>query len=268
MQLFYREYGEQGPTLVILHGLYGASDNWVSIARQLSSDYRIFLVDQRNHGQSPHHDTHDYECMTQDLLEFLDNQKIDKAHLVGHSMGGKTAMRFALEHPERIHKLVVLDIAPKSYATFSNYAQITNNHEHIINSLLELQPENAETRQAIDQALALKLPNDELRHFLLKNIERTKDGHYRWRLNLPVIKKTLPIIMDGFSHLNPDEHKTNIPAIFIRGEKSDYVMDEDSLIIRKLFKDAEVVSIPNAGHWLHAQQPALLIKTLAYFLLD
>ncbi|MCG8582385.1 MAG: alpha/beta fold hydrolase [Bacteroidales bacterium] len=268
MKLFYREYGQSGPQLVILHGLYGASDNWVSIARQLEGDYHVYLLDQRNHGQSPHSNIHDYESMAGDLLEFLDDKKINKAHVIGHSMGGKTAMRFALAHPERVNKLVILDIAPKSYASFSNYAQITNNHELIINSLSATQLHGIKSRKAIDEQLSTNLPDASLRHFLLKNIERTKEGGYKWRLNLPVIKQTLELIMDGFSMLNPEEHHVKIPSIFIRGEQSGYVMDEDTLIMRKYFKDAELVSIPKAGHWLHAEQPELLIKTLAYFLLD
>ncbi len=268
MKLFHREYGSKGPVMVILHGLYGASDNWVSIARQLEADYRIFILDQRNHGQSPHSDIHDYENMAGDLLEFFNDKNIDKAHLIGHSMGGKTVMRFALQNPERINKLVVLDIAPKSYASFSNYAQITNNHQLIIDSMLNVDFQNISSRQDIDQQLSAHLPDTKLSQFLLKNIERKKDGSYQWRLNLPIIKSSLEQIMDGFSELDPETHQAKIPSIFIRGEKSGYVMDEDTLIMRKFFKDAEMVSIPNAGHWLHAEQPELLIKTLAYFLLD
>ena len=183
-------------------------------------------------------------------------------------MGGKTAMRFALAHPELIDKLVVLDIAPKSYASFSNYAQITNDHSHIISSLLEVDCSQANSRADIDEQLAKNLPAAKLRQFLLKNIERTKDGDYEWRINLPVIKASLENLMDGFSNMNPEDHHVKIRSIFIRGDKSGYIMDEDTLIIRKFFKDAEVVSIPNAGHWLHAEQPQLLVKTLAYFLLD
>lgn len=268
MKLFFREYGGDGPALLILHGLYGASDNWVSIARRLEKDYRIFLVDQRNHGHSPHHPAHDYEHMANDLLEFYRDRRIEKAHLIGHSMGGKTVMRFALQNPELINKLVVLDIAPKSYASFSNYAQITANHASIIDSMLNVRLDGIKSRQDIDRQLADKLPDKQLRQFLLKNIDRTKEGNYMWRLNLSVIKNNLDLIMDGFSDLSAENIRANIPSIFIRGEKSGYVMDEDTLIMRKFFKDAEMVTLPDAGHWLHAEQPELLIKTLAYFLLD
>nr|WP_321407695.1 alpha/beta fold hydrolase [uncultured Carboxylicivirga sp.] len=268
MKLFFREYGSKGPKLIILHGLYGASDNWVSIARQLQTDYHVYLIDQRNHGQSPHASEMNYEVMAEDLLEFFQDQKIEKAYLAGHSMGGKTVMRFALAHSELIDKLVVLDIAPKSYASFSNYAEVTNNHSLIIESLLSLDYKNAQSRTDIDKQLAQKLPSKTLRQFLLKNIDRTKEGNYEWRLNLPVLKENLENIMDGFSSLDPESHQINIPTIVIRGEKSGYVMDEDTLIIHKYFKKAEIVTIPDAGHWLHAEQPELLVKTLAYFLLD
>jgi len=268
MQLFFREYGNKGPVLIILHGLYGSSDNWVSVARQLENDYHIYLIDQRNHGQSPHHESHDFEHMANDLLEFYDSQQIDRAHLIGHSMGGKTAMRFALQNPNRIHKLVVLDIAPKSYTRFSNYGQITNNHARIIESMLNVNLVNCKTRQDIDRQLATQLPDIQLRQFLLKNINRTKDDHYHWRINLPVIKEKLELIMDGFSHLKTNEHQINTPSIFIRGENSGYVMDDDTLVIRQFFHASELVTIPNAGHWLHAEQPELLIKTLKYFLQD
>ncbi|MBS2097131.1 alpha/beta fold hydrolase [Carboxylicivirga linearis] len=268
MKLFFREYGSDGPKLIILHGLYGASDNWVSIARQLQNDYHVYLIDQRNHGQSPHDSEMNYTVMADDLHEFFLDNKIEKAHLAGHSMGGKTVMRFALTYPELIDKLVVLDIAPKSYASYSNYAQITNNHSLIIKSLLKLEYKEAKSRTDIDKQLAQYLPSKTLRQFLLKNIDRTKAGDYQWRLNLPVLKENLENIMDGFSDLDPEAHHVALPSIFITGEKSGYVMDEDTLIIRKYFKDAEIVTIPNADHWLHAEQPELLVKTLAYFLLD
>ncbi len=268
MKLFHREFGSNGPTLIILHGLYGASDNWVSIARQLQDDYHVYILDQRNHGQSPHSDEQNYELMANDLQEFYNEKNITKAHLIGHSMGGKTAMRFALANPELIDKLVILDIAPKSYASFSNYAQITNDHASIIQAMLDVDCKMAGSRSDIDKQLSNKLPDQKLRQFLLKNIERTKSGEYQWRLNLQIIQDSLEGLMDGFSKLNPEDSRVKIPSIFIRGEKSGYIMDEDTLIIRKFFKDAEVVSIPEAGHWLHAEQPELLVKTLAYFLLD
>lgn len=266
MKLFFREYGSKGPSLVIIHGLYGASDNWVSIARQLENNYHVYLIDQRNHGQSPHDASHTYADMAADLLEFFTTHSIEKAHVVGHSMGGKTAMCFALKHPQLIDKLVVLDIAPKSYASFSNYAQITNNHLLIIQSMLAVDFEHVKSRHDVDAQMSQLLPEKQLRQFLLKNVERQKDGSYTWRLNLPALQVNLEKIMDGLTE--QDHQPANIPTVFIRGDESGYVMDEDMLLARKFFPGSELVTIPKAGHWLHAQQPELLIKTLNYFLLD
>jgi pimeloyl-ACP methyl ester carboxylesterase len=134
--------------------------------------------------------------------------------------------------------------------------------------MLNVDCDIAKSRLDIDKQLAKQLPDQKLRQFLLKNIERTKSGNYQWRLNLTVLKDSLEGLMDGFSNLIPEDSKVKIPSIFIRGERSAYIMDEDTLIIRKFFKNAEIVSIPDAGHWLHAEQPDLLVKTLAYFLLD
>ncbi len=266
MQLFSREYGSKGPTLVIIHGLYGASDNWVSVVRQLEQDYHVYLIDQRNHGQSPHDTAHTYVDMAADLLAFFTTHNIEKAHVVGHSMGGKTAMYFALTQPQLIDKLVILDIAPKSYASFSNYAQITNNHLLIIESMMKVDFSSVKSRQEVDTQLKQQLPDKPLRQFLLKNVERKKDGTYNWRLNLKAIHANLDKIMDGLSE--QDHLPVQLPTVFIRGEQSGYVMDEDMLLARKFFPGAELVTIPKAGHWLHAEQPELLIKTLAYFLLD
>lgn len=268
MELFYREFNNKGSCLVIIHGLYGASDNWVSIARKLEKHYHIFLIDQRNHGRSPHRPQHDYESMANDLLSFFDLNQIRKAHIIGHSMGGKAAMHFALKNPQRVYKLAVLDIAPKPYKPSKNLSQLTNNHAVIIDSMLNADLQKAKSRQDVEHSLEQKLPDKKLRQFLLKNVDRDKEGKYRWKVNLQALKKNLNLIMDGFSELNPKENQSNIPAIFIRGEKSDYVSDDDLAIIKSYFRNSEIVTIPDSGHWLHAEQPELLIKTLKYFLTD
>ncbi len=266
MKLNYREFGSQGPITVILHGLYGGSDNWFSIARLLENDYHLFLIDQRNHGLSPHDESHTYEDMSADLFEFFTDKNIQKANIIGHSMGGKTAMTFTLKNPTLVDKLVVIDIAPKSYVTYSNYGQITNHHQHIISALLNLDLEAAKSRKDLNLSLSTAIPDLETRQFLLKNIDRTDEGLFYWRINLKVLNKYLPVIMDGFS--DTEYPKSNIPTVFIKGEKSSYIMEEDLMVIRKYFSAAELVSIPDAGHWVHAEQAQLLVKTLNYFLLD
>lgn len=265
VKLFFREFGNSTNKLVILHGLYGSSDNWVSIARQLEKDFHVFALDQRNHGHSPHTSSHTYEDMVADLLQFVEEQHLDEINLLGHSMGGKTAMRFALQYPNLIKKLIIADISPRSYSDKTNYGEITNNHKFIVDTLLALHPESMSTRQEIDARLALSIPSPDLRHFLLKNIDRTAQGQFRWRFNLPVLAQSLTEVMDGFSNL-PDELTTSTETVFIKGELSPYIMDEDLLMARKRFKGAQTVTIPGAGHWLHAEKPDLFLKTVEYFL--
>lgn len=267
VKLHHQKLGNSGPTLVILHGLYGQSDNWISIARSISGEYCVYLVDQRNHGHSPHHPVHNYEAMVADLNQFFNDHHIAKAHLLGHSMGGKTAMHFALTHPQKVDKLIVADIAPKSYATFSNYAEVTNNHLHILQSLGKLCLRKFSSRLQIDQELARDLPDAGLRNFLMKNIDRDDSGLFYWRLNLNAIQLQLDEIMDGFSQMSEQRPFTG-ETIFVCGAQSPYVREEDMLAARRWLKDAQLVTIPSAGHWLHAEQPTLFVKTLNYFLLD
>ncbi|WP_066630375.1 alpha/beta fold hydrolase [Labilibacter marinus] len=267
MKLFYRELGQGDQNLIIIHGLYGSSDNWLSIARLLEDKFKIFIIDQRNHGMSPHSQEMNYGVMAQDLKDFMQQKQLDKAIIMGHSMGGKTAMAFALQNPTLVDKLVVLDIAPKSYNNFSNYAHITNDHRTIIDALLSVNPSEHASRSSVDKILKERIPNDMVRSFLLKNIGRGEDKKLFWKLNLNAISTHLDELMDGVSEFeaNPEfpEEKT---VIMIRGAKSPYVQDEDMQQMRKYFPSAQLADIPNAGHWLHAEQTELFIKTLKYFL--
>ena len=268
MKLFFRKYGEAGPPLIIVHGLYGASDNWVSIARDLSDHFEVFAVDQRNHGESPHDEVHTYAAMRDDLREFMDDQGIEKATLLGHSMGGKTVISFAMAWPERVESLIVVDIAPIAYHDLAVHSQMTANHAKMIDAMMDLDLEQMESREDASRALAVKIGSERIRLFLLKNLTREQDQSFTWKINLPVLKKSLDEIMDG---LPTEEHikKGGIkgfPVFFVRGENSDYIRPEDHDVIRKLFPTAEIVSIPNSGHWVHAEQPDLLVKNLKYFL--
>lgn len=267
VELFYREYGTGGDTLVIIHGLYGSSDNWVTMARLLAKDYHVFVVDQRNHGHSPHTNEHSYNAMVADLYRFFLTHNIGRANLLGHSMGGKTAMLFALQHPEMVQKLIVADISPRLYSLSTNYGEITNNHKLIVEALQALDLNKAKSRTELEHQLANKIPTPTLRHFLLKNIERHHDGLFFWRLNLQVISQSMGEIMDGFSELN-ESISTETTTIFVKGELSPYIREEDLLTMRKRFKGAQMVTIPKAGHWLHAEQPDLFYKTIHYFLED
>ncbi len=267
MNLFYREFGDGDKNLIIIHGLYGSSDNWVTIAKLLMDHFHVYLVDQRNHGQSPHNSQMDYASMAQDINEFMDHHNLKPASVMGHSMGGKTAMTFALLHPERVDKLLILDIAPKSYGSFSNYAKITNDHRNIVDALLSIHPEEYNSRSEIDKALKEDIPNNMVRSFLLKNIARNEDKSLYWKLNITSISENLDQIMDGFSDPIPDTHYPENKEVFlIRGGDSPYVQEEDMQHVRSYFPSAQFTSIPNAGHWLHAEQPEYFIKTVKYFL--
>lgn len=276
MKLFYRKYGETGPPLIIVHGLYGSGDNWVSIARELSSDFEVYAIDQRNHGQSPHSDTHDYPSMSEDLKMFMDAEGIEQAVLIGHSMGAKTLMYFTASWPDRVLALVSIDMAPRAYHDQALDYTSAANHGKMIAAMLELDLEAYANREEVGNALALKIGSERVRGFLLKNLRRGQNGQFSWRINLEAFKNNLPRILDGLMagendgggglEKIPDGGITRVPVLFIAGEKSDYIRTEDHQLIRKLFPTARILTVPGAGHWVHAEQPELLIKNLKYFL--
>lgn len=267
MDLYYRKYGN-GPPLVIVHGLYGSSDNWVTIGKALAGQFTVYLIDQRNHGNSPHSREHNYDLMKQDLLSFLIGHNLNRTILAGHSMGGKTVMAFAADYPDRVAALIVMDIGPKNYTHLARGDSRTIDHEQIVNALLNIDLEKITMREDAGELLAGTIPSSGIRSFLLKNLERNKDGSYAWKLNLEAIRDNLPVIMGGLEAEDLRNHRgiSGFPVLFVRGEKSPYIPDEDIPVIKKMFPTADFVTIPGAGHWLHVEQPELLVKTLNYFL--
>ena len=167
MNLFYRTYGEGAPVL-ILHGLYGSSDNWISFAKMLNGNFQLILIDQRNHGRSPHHKTHNYKAMSDDLLKFIETNLTEPVHIIGHSMGGKTAMTFASQFPEMVKSLIVIDIAPKKYHVFDQPHPNAKLHLNIINSLKNMDINNINSLKDADKALAHNIGSEKIRSFLLK----------------------------------------------------------------------------------------------------
>jgi esterase len=268
MKLFYRKYGEAGPPLIILHGLYGSSDNWVSIARELSDQFEVFVPDQRNHGESPRDDKHDYRSLSNDLCEFMDDRAIEKSVLIGHSMGGKAAMLFAMECPERVESLIVVDIAPVAYHDLAMNSPIAANHAKMIDAMLAVDLGKAGSREEVSKALSTDIGSERVRMFLLKNLTRDEEQRFTWKINLPVLRSNLDEIMAALPHEEVVKKGglKGFPVLFVRGEKSDYIAPEHHALIRQIFPTAEIVSIPGAGHWLHAEQPDLLLKNLNYFL--
>ena len=252
MDLHFQATGA-GTPLVMLHGLFGASDNWRPVAARLADRFHVFAVDQRNHGQSPHAADMDYPRMADDLNEFMTARGLDRAHVLGHSMGGKTAMQFALQYPGRVERLVVADMAPRLYP---------REYDPIMAALLALNLGSFTNRTQMEEALAPAVPNLALRRFLLKNLGRDGLGGFYWKINLEGIA-------DNYRHLvTPISAATPFagPVLFLRGEQSDYVRPEDEPLIRALFPAAEIQTLAGAGHWLHADQPDEFARRVGEFL--
>ncbi|HAN17681.1 MAG: hypothetical protein A2X13_03545 [Bacteroidetes bacterium GWC2_33_15] len=266
MDLFFRKFG-QGPPLIIVHGLYGSSDNWVTVGKKLSEKFEVYLIDQRNHGQSPHSPEHNYSLLKEDLREFMDKHSIEKAVIIGHSMGGKTAMFFAADYPERINSLIVVDISPLSYKS-TNSVQLLS-HSVIMDSMYKIDLSKVNSREEIDKILAESIHQTHVRQFLLKNIRRSKDNKFSWILNISALRKELPEIMSGLDIKDYENGKSisGFPVLFIKGADSDYILEKDEKEILKIFPFAEITTIPKAGHWVHAEQPELFIKTIETFVL-
>ena len=252
MKLNYKQFG-QGEPIIILHGLFGTLDNWQTIAKKLAENHMVFIIDQRNHGKSPHSDEFSYKIMAEDLKEFMFQHHIYEAIIMGHSMGGKVAMRFALDYPDMVSKLIVVDIAPKKYK---------GGHQTIFEAMFDLDLENLTDRRAIDEALKVKIPDDGIRLFLMKNLARQKEGGYRWKMNLPVLYKNYQEIL---STIEVDEAYDD-EVLFIRGGQSKYIRDEDILDIQEIFPLMQLETIPNTGHWLHAEAPKMFIKIVNNFI--
>jgi len=269
MKLNYRKLGKGFP-LIIVHGLYGSSDNWVSVGKHLAESFEVYIIDQRNHGRSPHNESNTYTDMREDLLEFMNDQNLEKVILVGHSMGGKTAMFFTEKYPHKVSSLIVVDIAPKNYSQVSDYSVKTINHKHIVDTMMNLNLNLFTTREQIDLDLSKKITDKRVRQFLLKNLKRESDKSFSWKLNIKAIHQHLPQIMDGLEKENFTKGRgiTGFPVLFIKGANSNYINEDDNLLIRTIFPYAEILEIPNSGHWVHAEQPELLIKTILYFILD
>jgi pimeloyl-ACP methyl ester carboxylesterase len=266
MNLFYRDKGTGFP-VVILHGLYGCSDNWMYISRILSEKYRVIAVDCRNHGNSPHSDTHSYPEMVTDLAWLFHELEIEKAHLLGHSMGGKTAIAFAADYPENISSLAVVDIAPKNYLkTTSSGVQFEMN-KRLMDVLINLDLTLFSNRNEIERAFERVVPEKFIRGFILKNLKRTGSG-YEWKINVPVLKQNLIHLFSDVDIADYEDRlpMANYPVLFIRGGLSDYIQEEDYPIIRKMYPQAIISTIEGATHFLHAEKPDEFVEIYLNFL--
>lgn len=253
MQILNHKILGQGEPLIILHGLFGMLDNWMTLAKRFSEFYEVHLIDQRNHGHSFHHPVHDYPSMSADLVHYIKAKNLKSVNLLGHSMGGKTAMLTACLNPDMIDKLIVVDIAPKYYAP---------HHQAIIEGLYAVKTANIKSRKEADIILSKHFDNTGIRMFLLKNLYWKTKETLDFRFNLDDIVSQIGQIGSALSEGMSFEK----PTLFVDGEKSDYILDSDIDIIESHFPDYEIEPIPNAGHWVHAENPDLFWEKVMHFL--
>lgn len=257
MDLFFRRYGTEGNTpLVILHGLFGISDNWVTFGRRIADEgFDVIIPDQRNHGHSPHSDNFNYLALTDDLYELIENLDLRNVHLIGHSMGGKVAMRFTLENQLLVSKLLVVDISLKAYGDRPH-------HRNIIQAMQSVDFEKVNSRYEVEEILAPRVESDRVRQFLMKNLYWKDKTTLAWRINLEGISKNLGEMFDAI--------ETGIlfgkPTLFVRGGQSDYILPEDYPKIRANFPRAEIFTIQDASHWVHAEAPEQFYQLASGFL--
>jgi len=242
----------EGKPLIILHGLFGSLDNWMTLGKKWSETHKVILVDQRNHGNSFHADEFNYQILAEDLNQLMNHLKIDKATIIGHSMGGKTAMTFAVEFPEKVEKLIIADIGPKSYPV---------HHHEIIKAFYSVPVDKLESRKEADEILSKRIDDFGVRQFLLKNLSREKSG-FEWKMNLDVISQKIEEVGKSLNQNATFEKAT----LFIRGSKSDYVLDEDINMMHSIFKNCQLQTVEGAGHWLHAEKPKEFFEAVKHFL--
>lgn len=251
MQLNFKKTGQCEP-IILLHGLFGSASNLGGIAKALAANFSVYSVDLRNHGKSPHAAQMDYPAMADDVLQLMDDQTLSSAHLLGHSMGGKTAMQLALNYPQRVRKLIVADIAPVTYQ---------HAHTNVLRGLTAVAETSVSSRQQADDILAQHVSEAGVRGFLLKSLVRTPQGDYTWQLNLDAIKANYDELAKGNSGA-PFTGDT----LFIKGDQSDYILPEHEDAVLALFPNAKIEVIDSSGHWLHAEQPETFSNLVLRFL--
>lgn len=252
MKLFHRILGE-GQPLLILHGLFGHSDNWQTHAKKLAEYYQVILIDQRNHGHSDWSEEFSYDLLAEDLHELITDLGLQKIILLGHSMGGKTVMRYAQLHPEGIEKLIVVDMGVKAYPP---------HHTEILEGLRKVDLTVIKSRSEVEAILLPYVPVDGTRQFLMKNLYWKDKTQLAWRMNVPVLEREMEAILAA---VPSDE--VLIQTLFIRGALSKYIVDEDIPDLEDQFPDSAVITVPNAGHWVHAEAPDAFVNTVLEFCL-
>jgi len=258
MKLFYRKIGTEENNLIILHGLFGASDNWYSVAKLLSPNFSVYILDIRNHGHSPQSQNHNYPIMVNDVKDFMEQENIASASILGHSMGGKVAMHFALKYPKLTESIIIVDIAAKNYSQNKNFAE----HKKLAKALLKIDLSIINKREDLKLQMTDQIWDNYSFSFVSKNIRTNTDNSFSWKLNLRVLEENIEEIANGFPDTRKYKANTKIPSLFIKGEKSNYILESDKEKIKSLFPLATFVSIKDAGHWVHAQKPKELVSLI------
>lgn len=254
MLLNHKIHGD-GPPVIILHGLFGSLDNWQSFANQLSGKgFRVITADLRNHGRSPHSEQFNYEVMSADLAELIDKLGLEKPVLAGHSLGGKVVMKFSIDHPELARAITVIDIAPRYYPV---------HHREIIAGLRAIPVERLKSRSEADEILSSHIQSSGVRQFLLKNLNRESSG-FSWKMDLDVIEREIENVGEA---IEPAE-AISIPALFVKGGRSDYITYDDEKEIFSMFSNVEIKTCENAGHWIHADSPECLLEHVTEFIVN
>ena len=254
MKLNYREFGGEGHApMILLHGLLGSSRNWVTVGKLLAEHFHVFALDLRNHGTSPHSNEIDYATMAGDVLEWMDAQNFAQVHIVGHSMGGKTAMWLACKHPHRLSSLTIADIAPKSYAPHFRIA---------FEGMNQINPNRYRRISEVEHALSAVIDDSQLRQFLVTNLVRNENGTFDWQINLPGLTDSLAQL--SANPIEPDMH-FNGPCLLLHGEKSDFVSLEDHTEIMHHFPNCNIIEVPNAGHNVHVENRSFFAEKISAF---
>ena len=252
MQLLHYKIIGEGTPILIIHGLFGSLDNWQSIAKNLSLKHKVITIDLRNHGRSFHHEQMSFDDLNHDILYLLDYLKIEKTIIIGHSLGGKIGMNFATSFPDKVFKLIVVDVAPYKYPPY---------HMKVFGALLAVPIETIDSRQEVENIFRKHIDNELEIQFLMKGLSRKEHGGFEWKFNLNVLYK---------EYLNLIQHiplsRFNGPTLFIKGGLSDYISIDKIQFIYELFPNYEIEEIKNSGHWVHADNPLIFIRVVQQFI--
>jgi len=253
MEILHSKILGSGEPLLIIHGFLGMGDNWKTLAKRFSENYEVHLIDQRNHGRSFHEDEFNYEVLVNDLSRYINHYKLAKVNLLGHSMGGKTVMTFAVTYPEKVNKLMVADISPKFYP---------RHHHLIMEGLSAVDFSQQKSRNEVEEVLKKYIPEMGIRQFLLKNVYWETKGKLGFRFNLSSLIDNIDEVGSALPSLTSFDGKT----LFLKGENSGYINNDDTTLIEAHFQNSEIVTVKNAGHWLHAENPTDFYDYVVSFL--